>query len=65
MRSIEPGRWKVLDINNNLWTDSFNILLCVMIWLIGEINCCIVLPNQEVISCDFGFKTLKIKLGDI
>ena len=56
----------MLDINNDLWTVSFNILLCVMIWLIGEINCCgTVLPNQEVMSCDLGFKTINIKLGDI
>jgi len=37
-----------------------------MMWLIGEINCCgIVLPNQEVVSCDLGFKTLKMKLSDV
>lgn len=66
MGNIVPWRWKGLDINDKLWTVSFNILLCVMIWLIGEINSCgTVLPNQEVMSCDLGFKTLKIKLSDI
>jgi hypothetical protein len=66
MGNIVPGRWKGLDINNNMWTVPFNILLCVMIWLIEEVNCCsTVLPNQEVMSCDLGCKTLTIELGNI
>jgi hypothetical protein len=66
MGNIVPGRWEGLDTNNNLWTVSFNVLLYVMIWLIGDVDCCgTVLPNQVVMSCDLGFKTLKIKVSDI